>query len=268
MRYLDVNQALADLAHFVDYQRANLPGASHSGVIVVGASYSATMVTWFRQAYPDKANGAWASSAPLNAQLDFPEYKEVVSWAIEKVGQKACSDRIRAAFTQMETEIEAGNVAAIRTKFNLCEDLKTDQLEVWNFFATITDEFAGLVQYHRTGDIEGACAIINDASVSDAVEAVGKWVQTNFNGCLDAGYQSFIDFYKNPAWTAGSTRNAMRQWIFQTCNEFGWYQTSTSQNQIFGSKFPLQLNFDMCADLYDNQLVGIEIRIILSSLIR
>lgn len=45
----------------------------------------------------------------------------------------------------------------------------------------------------------------------------------------------------------------MRQWIFQTCNEFGWYQTSGSRDQPFGTKFPVTLYTTMCGDIYGSQ---------------
>lgn len=32
-----------------------------------------------------------------------------------------------------------------------------------------------------------------------------------------------------------------RQWLYQTCTEFGFYQTSDSNKQPFGSLFPLRL---------------------------
>ena len=31
-----------------------------------------------------------------------------------------------------------------------------------------------------------------------------------------------------------------RQWMYQTCTEFGFYQTSDSANQPFGKLFPLK----------------------------
>lgn len=46
---------------------------------------------------------------------------------------------------------------------------------------------------------------------------------------------------------------AVRQWIYQTCNEYGWYQTSSSAAQPFGTKFPLALFTTMCADLFGSQ---------------
>lgn len=71
IKYLHVRQALADLAHFITYQKENYEGLSDSKVIIVGGSYSATMVTWFKKVYPDLVAGGWASSAPLFAKLNF-----------------------------------------------------------------------------------------------------------------------------------------------------------------------------------------------------
>lgn len=71
MKFLNIDQALADLAHFVEEMRRAIPGAENSKVIMAGGSYSATMVAWFRQKYPHLVDGGWASSAPLLAKLDF-----------------------------------------------------------------------------------------------------------------------------------------------------------------------------------------------------
>lgn len=42
----------------------------------------------------------------------------------------------------------------------------------------------------------------------------------------------------------------MRQWFYQTCNEYGWYQTSGSKDQPFGTKFPADLYINVCKDAY------------------
>lgn len=49
----------------------------------------------------------------------------------------------------------------------------------------------------------------------------------------------------------------VRPWLYQTCAEYGWYQTSGSDMQIFGSGFPVDLYIKMCTDLYDYLLVSI-----------
>lgn len=42
----------------------------------------------------------------------------------------------------------------------------------------------------------------------------------------------------------------VRQWTYQTCNEFGWYQTSGSKLQPFGTKFPVDLFINACKDAF------------------
>ena len=31
-----------------------------------------------------------------------------------------------------------------------------------------------------------------------------------------------------------------RQWLYQTCTEFGYYQSTDSKQQVFGTLFPLR----------------------------
>lgn len=71
LKYLDVDQALADLNKFVQWFKSTVPGLEKSKVIMVGGSYAGTMAVWMRQVYPDSVDGAWASSAPLLAKVDF-----------------------------------------------------------------------------------------------------------------------------------------------------------------------------------------------------
>ena len=42
-----------------------------------------------------------------------------------------------------------------------------------------------------------------------------------------------------------------RQWTYQTCSEFGYYQTSDFQKQPFGHHFPLEFFIKQCQDIYD-----------------
>lgn len=45
----------------------------------------------------------------------------------------------------------------------------------------------------------------------------------------------------------------MRQWFYQTCNEFGWYQASGSKSQPFGTKFPVDLYINVCKDAFGEE---------------
>lgn len=71
LKYLSVDQTLEDLAHFIENIKIEIPMRENSGVIFVGRSYSATMVTWFRKKYPYLISGAWSSSGPIEAKFNF-----------------------------------------------------------------------------------------------------------------------------------------------------------------------------------------------------
>lgn len=43
----------------------------------------------------------------------------------------------------------------------------------------------------------------------------------------------------------------VRQWWYQTCTEFGWYQTSTASNPAFGDRITLDYFLNLCQSLYD-----------------
>lgn len=254
LKYLNIDQALADLAHFVVEMRKTIPGAEKSGVIMIGGSYSATMVSWFRQKYPHLINGAWASSAPVFAKVEFTEYKEIVTESIRLVGGQNCADRIERAIRQTEELLDRGEYASVAQEFQLCSDVDLSQpLDRMNFFSSLSDEFAGVVQYHSTGDIEGVCQVIEDATITDDMQALAKLVTRGLTStnCNSYGYKAMVDYYKNTAWNEGAAMSSMRQWLYQTCAEYGWYQISGSSKQIFGSSFPVDLFVKLCGDLYD-----------------
>lgn len=43
---------------------------------------------------------------------------------------------------------------------------------------------------------------------------------------------------------------SVRQWWYQTCTEFGWYQVSAASNPAFGDRMPIDYFLNLCKDLY------------------
>lgn len=80
LQYLNVMQSLEDLKYFIDFQKSSTKGLKHAKVVLVGGSYSGSMVAWFMKLYPDKANVAWASSAPLLAKMDYQGTYVLQTW--------------------------------------------------------------------------------------------------------------------------------------------------------------------------------------------
>ncbi|XP_014096121.1 putative serine protease K12H4.7 [Bactrocera oleae] len=247
IRYLDVRQALADLAHFIEHMRATIPGAANSKVILAGGSYSATMVTWFKKLYPELATGAWASSAPLFAKINFYEYKEVTGQSIRLVGGEGCYNRIQNGIAEMERLFANKRGAEVKAILKLCAAFdEYNDLDLWTLFSEISDIFAGVVQTHNTGQIERVCSKIMEGETD--ISGVAGYLLTQFGSasCNQLTYKAIIATMMDSTFDD----NIMRQWVYQTCNEFGWYQTSRSTQQPFGTKFPVDLYLQMCEDIY------------------
>jgi hypothetical protein len=66
--------------------------------------------------------------------------------------------------------------------------------------------------------------------------------------CFDAAYDSMINTLANIS-LASTGAQGGRQWTYQTCTEFAFFQTSDDTEQYFG-RFPLSLFTDMCEDLF------------------
>ncbi|MEE6517610.1 hypothetical protein FKM82_027935 [Ascaphus truei] len=70
LRYLSSRQALADIAHFQTVMTQKL-GLGDGKWVVFGGSYPGSLAAWYRMKYPHLAHAAVASSAPVNAVVNF-----------------------------------------------------------------------------------------------------------------------------------------------------------------------------------------------------
>ena len=119
LRWLSSEQALADLARFVDYMKAYqpaLPDAASSPPLTLraspaaspwvcfGGSYPGSLSAWFKLKYPAAVVGAVASSAPVFAEYNFLQYAAVVGTALaaaEVGGSAACYETVAEATAEL-----------------------------------------------------------------------------------------------------------------------------------------------------------------------
>ena len=146
LRFLTSEQALQDTAFFIDYLSSKL-SLQNSKWIVFGGSYSGSLAAWFRAKYPHLVVGAVASSAPVEAIIDFKEYLGVVS---RSLGQK-CDDSIREATTQLGAELNRPlQWPLIQKQFQLCDPLNGfNTNDVSGLMSSLTGNFEGVVQYNK-----------------------------------------------------------------------------------------------------------------------
>jgi hypothetical protein len=250
LAYLSSQQALADAANFIVQFKQNYPNAGP--VIVFGGSYPGNLASWFRLKYPHLAKASIASSAPVLAVLDMTTYLDVVGESLTKLAGITCDQNIQLATNQIESLLSnMTGKQAISRYFNTCTIIQTD-LDVANFMSTIMGFFMETVQYNTDLptmiDIQSLCAIMDDSTKSliDRYVAVAQLYTEG--QCIDIAYTSMISQLQ--VTTPMATGVGLRQWTYQTCTEFGYFQSTDSPNQPFGTLVPISFFTGICRDAF------------------
>lgn len=248
---------LLDLAVFHQYisQRFNL--SNKNTWISFGGSYSGALSAWFRGKFPHLVYGAVASSAPVRAQLDFSDYSKSVAMGLmnEDVGGSVkCLNEVLKAFTALEAELMAGNSGCVARDFGCCQVPKNidDKIEL---IQSLADIFMGTVQYNEEGvlmSIKEICALMtNTTEGNNAYNQLVRLAQVYRSGseepCLDVSYEKTV---KDLMDTSLRSAYRERQWIYQTCAEFGFYQTCEDARCPFSGMLTLEAYTRLCPVLF------------------
>lgn len=253
LQYLSSAQALADLARLIDYIKVEYNTTS-SKVITFGGSYPGNLAAWFRLKYPSITFGSVASSAPVTAQLNFPEYMEVVGRALIQFGGQACYSAMEEAANKVASLAAQGKEGyhTLDRDFHTCSAMR-NEADLSILLSTLMGNVQNSVQvnneYTWSLNITQMCTTMTDTT-ADAYTNFVRLQSTirdmNSQTCEDAQWDDAIAALKE--------RNAGRSWTYQTCNEFGYFQTTDSPNQPFYSWKQLDLDFyrALCRDAFDN----------------
>lgn len=165
-----------------------------------------------------------------------------------------------------------------------------DKLDLDAFFETVSSPFAGAVQYNRNikdsvYNIKYICSFVEGDNLTpdEAMSKLAKLVvgDKKDDQLLDWSYKSNIKAYQNTEWkeekgifNAGewclssdepslwsilfqhSFRFSAsdRQWLYQTCTEFGYYQTFSGGDTPFPAGYnDVQYSYQTCKDVFGNQ---------------
>lgn len=259
LRFLSVEQALADAAHFIEYIKSNAvtPGAQNSPVIVIGGQYSASLAAWMRQTYPHLVAGAWASSAPVFAVYDQFQFKELSGAVYRHIGGNTCYNHIQSGFAQMEDMVYNGRQNELREWFHICNEFE-DDLDIHMFFSLTSEVFSLLAQFDQITNVAGVCELLDNgshASSAEGIAAVFVYVIDELGGedeeCIDIDYEAVVEGERQTQWDEPVVAFGLRQYTYQLCTQLGWYHSSTSNFQPFGSSFPAYFRHQACGDIFD-----------------
>ncbi|XP_051534522.1 thymus-specific serine protease [Myxocyprinus asiaticus] len=260
LRDLSSQQALADLAAFHHYISQCFTLSHKNTWISFGGSYAGALSAWLRGKFPHLIYGAVASSAPVLAQLDFSSYNRVVGRSLmnEAVGgSKKCVAEVKQAFAAVEAGLLMGNEMEVGKDFGSCEtpvkpDDKTELMQ------SLADVFMGSVQYNEQGvvfSIAELCDIMTNKSEAHKqeepydrlVQLVAMYRAREDAPCLDVSHEQLVFELSNT--TTG--RSSYRQWQYQTCTEFGFYETCEDESCLFSHLITLQSQAELCSRLFN-----------------
>ncbi|XP_013179588.1 PREDICTED: putative serine protease K12H4.7 [Papilio xuthus] len=262
LQYLSSSQALADLANFITAMNDKLKLNREVKWVAFGGSYPGSLAAWLRMKYPHLVHASVSSSGPLLAKVNFMEYFEVVVNALrEKTGSDDCVNQLRNAHEQIEGLIKT-QPEEIEKEFRMCMPFsKATENDMKNFFNSIADDFADLVQYNEDNRISAdtkyknitintVCKLLTEPGDEAPYKRLAAFNSIMLNKanqtCMDYSYNNMINELRN---TTLSSEGG-RQWMYQTCTEFGFYQTSSGEVSIFGDHFKLDFFVQQCQDVF------------------
>lgn len=243
LSYLSSRQALADIAKLLEEIKMSSK-YNKSKVVVVGGSYAGNLAAWMRLLYPQLVDAAIASSAPVLAKKDFYEYLENVSDDFEQYGSPGCYDHIIEVFSRYDELFQTSSgIAQLKEEEQICNS--TDMSIPENkqlFFLDKASEFMYEAQYGNPVSINNFCEdITKTLHVFSTKDNEGDlWSEKN--NCFDYDFNEIIENMKEIDWVTS--------WTYQTCTEFGYFPSTSSNKQPFTHNIRVELFYTLCSKSY------------------
>lgn len=253
LRFLSTEQILADMAHLIDHIKRQDSRLTRARVILVGTMFGGNLATWFRVKYPHYVDGVWSSSSFVEARMNYAEYFEAIGEDLQSYGSDGCYRRIWRAFRTMENLIEGGRSEVLDDMFHLCHPLNaTNDLEVEHFFQMLSESVSiGIINGGNTY-VEDICEWVTDDAITNDLIAFSEWfmVEHRSPGCYGTSFQEVIEFHAESEWNVLGVMSGRRQYQYLLCTEYGWFTTTDSDKQPFGSRITASYFTELCRQVF------------------
>lgn len=240
LRHLNLDAAIEDLASF---QRHVTKDEGLSGKwIGFGGSYAGTLAAFYRLKYPELVAGVLASSAPVFMKPDFFEYDAHIA---KVIGKTSCGSKVREAVALIEKKMETEEgLIEIKKQFD-AEDIRNHQ----DFLYVAADMVAAAVQYGRE-------KIFCEALLSNQ-DLVAGYADGGLKVLRSMGYRPVDLSLQSAEKVEVTADDNYRQWIWQSCQEFGWFQVSNTNGETSrSSQIDLDYHDRACQRLYDVPMIS------------
>uniref|UniRef100_G3U346 Serine protease 16 n=1 Tax=Loxodonta africana TaxID=9785 RepID=G3U346_LOXAF len=263
LHYLSSRQALADIVNF-RIKIAEKVGLTKNKWVAFGCSYGGSLAVWSRIKHPDLFAAAVGSSAPMQAKANFYEYLEVVQRSLI-THNRQCFQAVKEAFGQVMKMLRLRKYhRQLRKDFTLCKPLKHySEMDKAVFIDLLIFPLKSTVQENdnekdyenREEDsftMDEMCDIMAETSLGSPYYRYLRIIQLVFKleylRCFPAYYRKKLEMLSNSSIDQHNPKKA-RQFFYQSCTEFGFFQTTDSKNQLF-TGLPLSYFVQQCSDLF------------------
>nr|XP_060470543.1 thymus-specific serine protease [Panthera onca] len=264
LRFLSSRHALADVASARLALGRLFNVSSSSPWICFGGSYAGSLAAWARLKFPHLIFASVASSAPVRAVLDFSEYNEVVSRSLTSAavgGSPECRAAAAAAFADVERRLLAGGAAraALRAELGACAPLgrAEDRAELLGALQALV---GGAAQYDAQAgaplSVRRLCGLLlqggGNRSHSAPYRGLRRAVQVVIHSlgqrCLSFSRAETVAQLKVTESQVSGVGD--RQWLYQTCTEFGFYVTCEDPSCPFSRVPALPSQLELCQQVF------------------
>ncbi|CAH0474543.1 unnamed protein product [Peronospora belbahrii] len=237
--YLSSEQALADLAHFHSFVTEKY-GLTDEKWVAFGGSYPGNLAAWVKLKYPALFAATVASSAPLHVKTNFYEYMEVVGDGLRYFGGGECYHEVEQAIVQLGQLMDGGKESRdyVDELFKPCDPM-ANEFDDSVFEASIMGAFQDIAQYNGIHEglmtLEEVCK--HFVEPGNALKKLASFInKTRVGDCLDSKFEGAVNgTVEVLSRDQFDGKSSARQWVYQTCNEFGYFQTTTSARSPFHS---------------------------------
>jgi hypothetical protein len=251
LKWLNSEQALGDIASFHNFISSQMSLKESNKWVTFGGSYPGMLAALARLRYPHLIHAAVSSSAPLKASVDMPGYNNVVSQSIASVdvgGSEKCRLAVRDGHVDIGENLKTDEgIAYLEKTFNICQagtlkDTKNQEQFTGDGVVYIPVQSNDPSCSSAYCDIASICTLMTDEAVGTPLERLAVLSKSqNSNSCISSSYDSMIAYYKAPA-------NPSRTWLYQTCTEWGFYQTCNVDSlcPFTQGLHTLDIDYDLC----------------------
>lgn len=254
--WLNSEQALGDIASFVQMVDGKYETTSANKWVTWGGSYPGMMAAMARLRFPHLIHASVSSSSPLQASVDMQGYNNVVaeSLAAKSVGgSDACRDVVKSGHVAIGELLKTTEGQdTLESKFNVCvphslRDAKNQEQFAGDGVVYIPAQSNDPACTTPYCDIASICDLLVDESLGEPIDRLAKLsgIQ-HMNSCVPVSYDMMIQGVSNP-------KNPERSWLYQTCTEWGFYQTCEEGTECPYTQglHTLDVDYDICQQAFN-----------------